>query len=193
MTEILLVRHGQTDWNAERRWQGHDDRPLNKLGRDQARELAGRLRDEPLEAIYTSDLRRARETAEILAARRDIEVHELPALREIDVGSWAGLTTAEIAELFPAQVDRMRDDGFGWEGGETPDQLTKRVVEAVRGIAAAHPGGRVLLVAHGGVIRVLGAVATGLGYVEYGRTIPWVGNCSVSRLACEDGGFRPLD
>ena len=87
-TTIVLVRHGETDWNRENRFQGHADTPLNEAGRAQARELAERFVDEPVAAIRTSPLRRAAETARIIAARLDLEAHPLEALREIDVGSW---------------------------------------------------------------------------------------------------------
>ncbi len=193
MTELLLVRHGETDWNAERRWQGHADPPLNEQGRTQARELADRLAGERVDAVYASDLRRARETAEIVAERLGAEVHSLPELREIDVGNWSGLTTAEIGERFPGALERMKEHGYGWRDGETPPQLAERVLGAVRRIAAEHPAGRVLVVGHGGTIRAIRAAAAGVDYAEYRRRTPVVENCSVSRLTCEDGGFRPLD
>src|SRR5512133_1433936 len=101
MTELLLVRHGETNWNRERRFQGHADPPLNDAGREQARELAETLAGEGIDAIYTSDLQRARETAEILAARFGSEVVALRELREIDVGDWQGLTWPEIEERHP--------------------------------------------------------------------------------------------
>jgi broad specificity phosphatase PhoE len=193
VTEILLARHGQTAWNAERRWQGHADPPLSSLGRDQAHDLARRLAHEPLEAAYSSDLRRASETAEIVARELMISHVALPELREIDVGSWSGLTTEEIQQNDPRALERMRELGYGWPDGETPQQLTDRIVDAVRRIGAEHPRGHVLVVAHGGVVRALGAAATGLDYAEYRRRVPVVANCEVSRLAVEDGVLRPLD
>ncbi len=193
MTEILLARHGQTDWNAERRWQGHADPPLNALGRDQAHDLARRLADEHFDAVYSSDLRRASETAAIVSRELGIPHHNVRGLREIDVGSWSGLTTEEIQRADAKALDRMRELGYGWDGGETPVEMTTRVVEALGRIAADHPDGRVLVVAHGGVVRALGAVATGLDYAEYRRRVPVVANCEVSRLAVESGVLRPLD
>src|SRR5439155_24499614 len=96
VTELLLVRHGETDWNREGRWQGQADTPLNDVGRAQARELADALAGERLEAIYASDLRRAYETAEIVGARLGLPVTSEPALRETDVGSWSGLAHDEL-------------------------------------------------------------------------------------------------
>jgi alpha-ribazole phosphatase len=87
-TRILLARHGETEWNRIGRWQGHADPPLNEAGRLQAVELAERLARDGITVIYASDLRRASETAQVIGERLGLEVHEDPALREIDVGSW---------------------------------------------------------------------------------------------------------
>ncbi len=146
MTTLLLVRHGETDWNRERRWQGWADPPLNETGREQARALAEELRGAPFDAVYASDLRRAAETAEVLAGPHDVPVVLDAGLREIDVGSWSGLTHAEIAERFP---DGERPDG------ESREQHVERVLAAVERIARAHPGERVLVVTHGGTLRAL--------------------------------------
>ena len=101
VTTILLARHGETEWNREGRWQGWADPSLNDTGRAQARELAEQLRATPFDAVYSSDLRRALETAVILAAPHDLAVVTDADLREIDVGAWSGLTRAEITERFP--------------------------------------------------------------------------------------------
>jgi broad specificity phosphatase PhoE len=94
VTTILLARHGESDWNRAKRWQGFADRPLTELGREQAVALADRLRDTELDAIYSSDLHRARETAEIVAGSKGLRVEVVRDLREVDVGSWSGLTRA---------------------------------------------------------------------------------------------------
>ena len=146
MTTILLARHGETDWNREGRWQGWADPPLNELGRKQAQELADQLRTTPFDAVYSSDLRRARETAELVAAPHGMPVTADAGLREINVGSWSGLTRAEIELRFP---DGERP------GGETREEHLARVLQAVEGIARAHPGERVLVVSHGGTMRAL--------------------------------------
>ena len=119
MTTVHLARHGESDWNAAGRWQGHADRPLTDLGRRQAAELAERLADVRLDAVYSSDLRRARETAEPVAERQGLEVRALPALREVDVGGWSGLSRPEVARRFPEAFARWRGGGQGWEDGET--------------------------------------------------------------------------
>jgi probable phosphoglycerate mutase len=193
VTEFLLVRHGETDWNAERRWQGHADRPLNERGRAQAKELAELLAGEPIDAVYSSDLSRARETAAAVAARLGADVRTLRELREIDVGEFSGLTAADVEERHPEAMRRLREHGYGWTSGESPRQMEERVLAALRHIAAEHPGGRVLVVGHGGTIRAVAALASALGYGEYRRRNPVVENCSVTRIAYEDNSFRSLD
>jgi broad specificity phosphatase PhoE len=146
VTTILLARHGETDWNREGRFQGWADPPLNDAGRAQARELADRLRDSPFDAVYSSDLRRAHETADIVAAPHDVPVVTDPGLREIDVGSWSGLTRGEIEERFP---------GTDHHDGESREDHLARVLAAVERIARAHVGERILIVSHGGSLRAL--------------------------------------
>jgi broad specificity phosphatase PhoE len=192
-TTILLVRHGETDWNRERRWQGHADPPLNEHGREQARELAARLAGTCLDAVYASDLARARETAEIVAAAKGVAVVVDPALREIDVGEWSGLATAEIERRFPDGYRRHLDGGDGWELGETHAAMSARIVGAVTRLAAAHVDATVLCVLHGGVIRALLAHAQGLDLGEYRRTVRGPVNGAVARIAVGDGVFRRID
>jgi broad specificity phosphatase PhoE len=146
VTTILLARHGETDWNREGRWQGWADPPLNDTGRAQARELAEQLRATPFDAVYSSDLSRAHETAELVAAPHGLPVRADPGLREIDVGSWSGLTRAELEERFP---DGNRPDG------ETREQHRARVLAAVERIVRANPARRILIVTHGGTMRAL--------------------------------------
>lgn len=146
MATILLARHGETDWNREGRWQGWADPPLNETGRAQARALADELRSTPFDAVYSSDLKRAHETAEIVAAPHGVPVVVDPELREIDIGSWSGLTRPEIDARFP---NGERPDG------ETREQHFSRVRAAVVRIARANAGRRVLVVTHGGTVRAI--------------------------------------
>ena len=172
MTRLLLVRHGETDWNAEGRLQGHTDRPLSDYGRRQARALAEELADEPLDALYASDLARARETAEIVGARLGLPVVLEPDLREKNWGTWEGLTPTERAE-----VEFV---------GESTEQHEERTLGALRRIAERHPGGRILVVTHGGSVRRAQTAALGLA-------LPVVANCGRWSCACENGALRPLD
>ena len=193
MTTVYLARHGQSDWNAAGRWQGHADRPLTALGLRQAADLAKELVRVPLDAVYSSDLRRARETAEAVAAPRGLQVSTVAALREVDVGSWSGLTRAEAMERFPVEFRRWTEGEHGWEDGETYERMAERVVGAVRRIAAGHAGESVLVVAHGGPIRAVHAVALGLDVSEHRRRQRVEPNARVSRIAVENGEIAKLD
>ncbi|HEY1316529.1 MAG TPA: histidine phosphatase family protein [Gaiella sp.] len=159
-TRILLARHGETEWNRLGRWQGHADPPLNETGRSQATALAEQLQGDGIAAVYSSDLRRASETARIVAERLGLDVTEERALREIDVGSWSGLTRDEVRERYPDGFARWLSGEIGHDG-ETREALEKRVVDAVERIAAAHPDEHVLVVTHGGVVRALRRHAAG--------------------------------
>ena len=192
MTTLLLVRHGETDWNRDGRWQGHSDTELNDAGRDQARRLAAELAD--VDVIYSSDLARARETAEILAEPLGLEVRFDPRLRERSFGAWEGMTAAEIEVEFA-------DEHARWMAGEAPGaadaepftDFGARVQEFVADVLAEHLGETVLVVGHGGSIRVIHALAEGLDYVRDHRLIPGVANCTVAKYAARDGKLAPID
>ena len=172
MTALLLVRHGETDWNADGRLQGQTDRPLSDFGRRQARQLADELADEQLEAIYSSDLSRARETAEIVGERLGLPVVLEPDLREKDWGTWEGLTA----------VERDRVEFVG----ESTEAHQERMLRALRRISGLHPGDvRVLVVTHGGSMRRVQTAALGWA-------MPVVENCGRWLCACENGSFRAL-
>ena len=190
MTTILLARHGETDWNREGRFQGHADQPLNRTGRAQAVDLSVALMAEQLAAVYSSPLRRALETAEVLAASHGLEPVPVDDLREVDVGSWSGLTRAEVEEHFPAQFTRWLNYGQGWEDGETYEEMGRRAVDALLRLAAAHDGERVLAVTHGGPIRAAFAFADGTTHAEARRLGPRIGNTFVAELAVADGALR---
>ncbi len=180
MTTILLARHGETDWNREGRVQGHTDRPLNETGRAQAQALAETLSGEHLDAVYSSDLSRAYETARLVAEPRGLAVTRVPELREKHFGTWEGLTDTEVVERWPQARNGQ------WGDGETADDVARRVLAALRRIAAAHPDGRVLVVSHGGPLRsaLLHCEAEGTGAIA---------NCHVARLEVEEGLLRSVD
>jgi broad specificity phosphatase PhoE len=191
---ILLARHGETDWNRERRWQGRSDLPLNDRGREQATALADELEGVPFAAVYSSDLRRAYETALAVAERRGLAVTPMPELREIDVGSWTGLTQDEVKERFRDGYRQMRTRaGRGWEGGETYAEMGRRVLDAVRRIAADHAGETVLVVTHSGPIRTVRAHALGLDFATDRTAAPAVDRVELSAVTVENGAFRPAD
>jgi broad specificity phosphatase PhoE len=150
VTRILVVRHGQSEWNALGRWQGHADPDLSPLGAAQARAAADALG--AFDAVVASDLRRARHTAELLAAELGIApVLSDPRFRETDAGEWQGLTRDEIDRHWPGYLDEgRRPPGF-----EPYDRAAERLAAALIDVGAAWPGGEVLGVSHGGVIRAL--------------------------------------
>lgn len=187
MATILLVRHGETDWNRERRWQGHADRPLNETGREQARALAEQLAADPPAAIYSSDLARARETAQIVADRLGLPVALDRRLREVDVGEWSGMTAAEVELSYPDGMRRRLAGGTGWEGGERYEEMAERVVAALHEIAAAESGS-VLVVSHGGAMRAAWLACGGDGAER-----PQVRNCELHRLLVEGCSMRRID
>jgi probable phosphoglycerate mutase len=193
VTEILLARHGETDWNRDNRFQGHADPPLNRLGREQAKVLAEALAGDPVTAIYTSPLRRAAETAEIMAAAHGLRAEPVDGLREVDVGSWQGLTRDDIEGRFPEQFQRWLDHGPGWEDGESYEEMGRRSVAALLELAERHPVERIAVVTHGGPIRAAFAFANGTTHAEARRLGPLIGNCFLAAFAVEDRALRQLD
>ena len=166
---LLLLRHGQSTWNADGRWQGQADPPLSPLGEEQARDAARRLTRGQFARIVASDLQRAYRTAEILAAALELAVEVDPDLREIDVGDWQGLTRVEINERAPgALADWSEGRSESTPGGELRTHLTDRARAALlRAAAASSQGDKVLVVSHGALIRnldrVLGLQPHGIG------------------------------
>ena len=190
MTTILLARHGETDWNREGRFQGHADPPLNETGRAQAAELAAELEGVELAAVYSSPLRRAVETAAVVAAEHGLEPVAVDALREVDVGSWQGLTRAEIEARFPEQFARWLDYDQGWEDGESYERLLELEQDDH---AAAHEGKRILAITHGGPIRAAFAFADGISHADARRFGPRISNVFLAEFAVEGGALRRLD
>ena len=194
MTTVHLARHGESDWNAAGRFQGHTDRPLTARGLRQAEKLAEELAvDSDLTAIYTSPLRRAFDTAAAVGARLGLEPVPLLELREVDVGAWAGLTRAEVEERFPGAFRRWLVGGEGWEDGESYTEMSDRVLGALFRIAAAHPGQAILLVSHGGPIRAILAAAAGMDVHAYRRLERVEPNAGLSRVGVENGTISRLD
>jgi len=154
-TRILLVRHGESEWNASGRWQGWAESPLSDLGRRQAFEAASAVG--AVDAIVASDLERAVETALIVSETIGVgPVVTEPGLRERDVGEWTGLTRDEIEERWPGDLERWRRGELAAPpGGEQNDAIIERYEAALRRAASTFDGGEILAVSHGGVMRLL--------------------------------------
>jgi broad specificity phosphatase PhoE len=192
VTTLLLARHGESDWNHAHRWQGFADRPLTERGREQAEALADRLAKIPLDAIYSSDLSRARDTAAAVGRRHDLDPIEIRELREVNVGSWEGLTREEAESRFPEGFRRWLNGGTGWDDGESYAEMSTRVLAAVRALAERHADGRILIVAHGGPIRAVHAAALGLDVEAYRRVRPVEPNARLSAVCFEGGELTEL-
>jgi broad specificity phosphatase PhoE len=164
MPELWLVRHGQTDWNLEGRYQGQADVPLNSAGRAQAQALAVELAGKQFEAIYSSDLARARETAAILAAPHGLPVRVDPRLREICQGDWEGMPATEICERYGMQIDPSQPTSpdFRAPGGESVREVADRASEAIQDIRDSYPSGAVLIVSHAITTAVVACKARGI-------------------------------
>lgn len=154
MTRLIIVRHGQTLWNLERKYQGHSDIALTDNGLRQAEAVAARLATEKIDAVYASDLSRAFKTAQCIAAKHNLPVSLVPALREIKFGDWEGLTYEQITAQWPGMLGKLwsTPDELQIPGGESFQQLKERAYAAVEKIVADHPEQTVAIVAHGGTI-----------------------------------------
>ena len=188
MTKVFLVRHGATDWNIEKRAQGHADIELNDAGRKQAAAAATELAHSDVAAVYSSDLKRAYDTAAAIAGAHGLEVTVDPDFREIDQGEWEGLTTDEIRTRWPDLWGPNRHYNAR-PGGESPQQVKERSMRALAKAVAAHPDETIVVVSHGGTIRWISAEA--LGYDDYrSRRIRGLGNGAVVCLDAQAEGDR---
>jgi len=188
-TRLIAIRHGETAWNVDTRIQGQLDIKLNDTGLWQARRVAHALRDQPVAAIYASDLARAWQTALEIGRPHRLEVRAEPGLRERAFGQFEGRTFADINAALPdqARLWRTRDPEFAPEGGESLLTFRERVTTAAARVAANHPGELVVIVAHGGVMDVLYRAATGQE-LQAPRT--WqLGNAAINRLLWTPQGF----
>ena len=174
MTELILIRHGETDWNLEGRYTGQSDVPLNAKGISQAKTLANRLADEQLKAIYTSDLSRARQTAEQLAQKTASQVTVDRRLREIDQGQWEGLLFEEIRSRFQEAWERRLSQPLevAAPGGETVGAVRARVLESLGEILNTHPRDKVAIVSHGLALAIIKVHLRGFPIEEVWEHIP---------------------
>jgi broad specificity phosphatase PhoE len=184
---LFLIRHGESTWNFEHRIQGQSDPPLSEEGRLQAERLGRRLIGQPFAGFYSSDLKRALETAGAIAAATGGRPEPIKALREIYLGEWEGLRTEELARRFP-EAWRAWIAEPNWDlvpGGEGAERFETRVVGAVDALFARHPRGDVLVVTHGGVIQV--ALQSVLGRSSRGLFVFRIQNASITMIERRNG------
>lgn len=188
-TRIIAIRHGETAWNVDTRIQGHLDIPLNDTGLWQARQLGLALADEPITTVYTSDLQRARTTAQAVAEATGAPLIDEPGLRERSFGQLQGRTFAEIENELPEEARRwrQRDPHFEPDGGESLIVFRERITRVTTQLVQRHPGELIALVAHGGVLDVLYRAATGQE-LQAPRT--WkITNAAINRLLWTASGL----
>jgi broad specificity phosphatase PhoE len=188
VTLVYLVRHGATEWNVTRRAQGTADIDLNDLGRTQAEETAQHLARQSIDAVYSSQLRRAVDTATRIADRHGLQVVKDERFQEIDQGDWTGLTTAEIADRWPDLWGPARHYSRR-PGGESPAEVRVRALAGLAEVVRAWTEGTCVIVSHGGTIRTLTAEA--LGYDDLrSRRIRGLGNGGIVSLTARLSGDR---
>lgn len=190
---ITLVRHGETDYNAVGRYQGHVQISLNANGQHQAALVCARLAARPVDAIYSSDLTRCIQTIQRLVDRSALPLTLEPRLREIDVGLWEHLTIPEIAATFPGNYAAYRQNPGSTVhvGGESYTQMQERAVAALQDIIARHaPGQSLVVCTHGGTIRALICWLLDLDVNHYNKM--WIDNCALTTVRVADGHIRLL-
>lgn len=195
MTDLVLVRHGQTQANVVGRWHGWSDHPLTPVGRAQAKAVARRLapRRGSIAALYTSPLRRALQTAQIIGNVLGLDPITMHQLKEINFGELNGVSLEEMEAQYPALYARWQDKTdmtFQWPGGERRADFFRRVADACDRILARHPSETVTIVGHGGTIRAC------LGHLLPDELGQWwrysLDNCGVSRVKVEESGAQLL-
>lgn len=189
-TTLYIIRHGETAHNAAGRLQGHVDVALAERGRRQAAAAALVLRGRPIAGLYSSDLLRARQTAEIIGDELGLPVKLEPRLREVNVGEWGNLTAAEIQSKHPEVLQQMRraPEQTRYPGGESYGELADRVMAALTDIANAHASQAVAVVTHGGALRAIMSWQLGYGWAQRDRFT--FENCGVLQLVLAADGPR---
>ncbi|MYT34301.1 histidine phosphatase family protein [Streptomyces sp. MspMP-M5] len=188
MTDFLLVRHGETVWHAENRYAGRSDVPLTDRGREQAHTLADWAATAGLTAIWTSPLSRARRTAAPAADACGLTPHTDPRLTELDFGQGEGLTRDEMRQHFPQKLAAFLADPADHHlpGGEHPRHAAQRAAACLTDLTRDHPHGRILIVAHSTLIRVLLCHLLGIPLAEYRRTFPELHNGALTEIRIEN-------
>lgn len=194
MTRLLLIRHGETVWHSDNRYAGSSDIALTARGREQADRLACWAATAGLDGVWSSPLRRAQETAAPCAAAASVRLTVDERLRELHFGSGEGLTSGGMEARFPESVRAFRQDPVAHHlpGGEDPVAAAQRFVSCLADVVAAHPAGRVLVIAHTTAIRLALCRLIGLPLSRYRQLFPSLLNCGLTEIRCADGAVSVL-
>jgi len=194
VTRLVLVRHGETIWHADKRYAGSTDIPLNSRGMEQAEQLADWAASANLAAIWVSPLLRARQTAAPSERATGVTAHIDARLREIHFGQGEGLTTVELRQSFPEAFAAFQSDPVSHHlpGGEDPRDVAQRAVECFKEIEALHPRGRVLVVTHNTLIRVALCQLLGMPLSRYRNVFPTIANAALSEIGWHQGQISLL-
>lgn len=184
MTKLYLIRHGQSEWNILSKVQGQKDANLTNIGREQARKLGKRLIDENIDIIFSSDLSRALETAEIISSMINKPVVESKEIQEINFGPWEGLTLAEIQKKYKEEylIWMKKPDKFKLEGTETLDNLKNRVMKYVEKVLIENKDKNIAIVSHNATLKIIILNLLGMGNAFY-KNIS-LNNVSLSIIEC---------
>lgn len=186
MLRLYLVRHGETKWNIENKYQGASDIPLSPVGIEQAQALARKIKAFKIDKIYSSDLSRAYETAKMIAKEKNLEIECMPGLREISFGEWEGYTIAQLKELYGDSYKKffLEPHKYPFPGEGSMVAVQTRITKAVSEIVKKHPRGDILIVSHGGVLKVLIMSLLKID-LSFFKSF-WLGNTSLSIIKKTD-------
>jgi len=189
ITRLIIVRHGETEWNLQNRFQGHLNSGLSQLGIRQARAIAGALSGGTFDVIYSSDLERARHTADIIAGKLNMEVRTDAGLREINMGLMQGLKRDEFILKYPEVIKKFHSDPeYIIPGGESKQQFYDRIILTLKRIVRMHEYRNILLVAHGGVLDI--AIRYTLDIPVHNKRNFSIYNAGINRFIIDNGEWK---
>lgn len=186
MTKLYLIRHGETEWNIQNRYQGNTDIPLSFVGKMQAQAIANRMKNFEIDAIYSSDLSRAYDTAQYIAKEKNIDVQIIPQLKEINFGEWEGFTISELEKIYGDDYKRffLEPHKYPFPGEGTMEAVQMRIKKALDRITSYNENSKIMIVSHGGILKVLIMSLLNIDLSFYKSF--WLGNTSLSIIDKKD-------
>ncbi|WP_058485435.1 histidine phosphatase family protein [Defluviitalea phaphyphila] len=186
MIKLYLIRHGETEWNLKHKYQGSTDVPLNDIGKKQALAIANRMEKYEIDAIYSSDLSRAYETANCIGNIKKLKVKVLPQLREINFGEWEGYTSSELKKIYGEEYKKflLEPHKYTFPGEGSLKAVQMRLKEAIKIITSEHSSGNFIIVSHGAALKILIMTLLNIDLSLYRKF--WLGNVSLSIIEKKD-------